>query len=340
MAERTYIQAITDTMWEEMERDEKVFLLGQDIGRYGGVFKATAWRSGPDGQADQSRKMYDEFGPLRVLDAPLAENCIIGAAIGAAVLGWRPIAEIQFMDFIDCATGHIVNQAGVMCFKTNGAWACPLTIRTPYGGDIGGGITHSQSNEAWYCHAAGLVVVAPSTAEDAAGLLRSCIRCDDPCLFIEHKKLYRSVKGEVTGPEHIVPLGKARLDRVGTDLTIVAYGNMLVRAREAADRLEANGASVEIIDPRTLWPLDEEAIVGSVVKTGRCVVVSEAHSSYGFASEIAARVQEGAFWNLLSPVRCLAAPDTPYPFAPAMEKNYLPSVGLIERAGLAALGDG
>lgn len=340
MVERTYIQAITDTMWEEMERDDRVFVLGEDIGRYGGVFKATAWRSGEDGKPDQSKKMYDEFGPFRVLDSPLAENLIIGAAIGAAAVGYRPIAEIQFMDFIDCAMGHIVNQAGVISLKTNGAWCSPITIRVPYGGDIGGGITHSQSNEAWFCHSAGLAVVAPSTAEDAAGLLRTCIRCDDPCLYVEHKKLYRLVKGAVTPPDHMVPLGKARLDRTGDDLTIVAYGNMLLRAREAADRLAAAGASVEIVDPRTLWPLDEEAIVSSVVKTGRCVVVSEAHSAYGFSSEVAARVQEGAFWSLLSPVKCLGGADTPFPFEPAMEQNYLPSIDEIERAGLAALADG
>ncbi|MBC8515462.1 alpha-ketoacid dehydrogenase subunit beta [bacterium] len=338
MAEMTLIQAITDTMWSEMERDEKVFVLGQDCGRYGGVFKATAWKSQEDGSPDQSEKMYDRFGPLRVLDAPLAENAIIGGAIGSAIAGYRPIAEIQFMDFIDCAMGHIVNQAGVMSFKTNGSWCCPLTIRTPFGGDIGGGITHSQSNEAWFCHAAGLIVMTPSTVEDAAGLLRTAIRCDDPVLFIEHKKLYRSVKGEApTDPDFMVPIGKARIHQSGSDITFVAYGNMLIRAMEATRILQKEGVSVEVIDPRTLWPLDLDTIVNSVCKTGRCVVISESHSSYGFSSEIAARVQEGAFWNLLSPIRMISAPDTPYPFDPAMEKAYLPSVETILKAAKGAM---
>ena len=341
MAETTFIQAITDTMWSEMERDDTVLIMGQDCGRYGGVFKATAWRSGPDGKPDKSQKMYDEFGPLRVLDAPLAENAIIGGAIGAALAGYRPIAEIQFMDFIDCAMGHIVNQAGVISFKTNGAWCCPITIRTPFGGDIGGGITHSQSNEAWFCHAAGLVVVAPSTVEDAVGLLRASIRSDDPCLFLEHKKLYRTLKAEPPAdPDFTIPFGKARIHQEGGDLTIVSYGNMLYRCLEAIKPLEAEGATVEVIDPRTLWPLDEEALVKSVCKTGRCVVVTEAHSAYGFASEAAAKIQEGAFWSLLSPIRMLAAPDTPYPFEPGMEQAYLPSVDEITAACRRALADG
>ena len=337
----SYIQAITDTMWSEMEIDETVFVLGQDCGRYGGVFKATAWRSEKDGKPDLSKKMYDEFGPLRVLDAPLAENAIIGGAIGAALSGYRPIAEIQFMDFIDCAMGHIVNQAGTISFKTNGSWCCPITIRTPYGGGIGGGMTHSQSNEAWFCHAGGLVVTAPSTPRDAAGLLRSCIRADDPCVYIEHKGLYRAITGDVPDdPNFTIELGKGKIVREGSDITLISYGAMLHKCLSVAEKLESEGASVEVIDPRTLWPMDEDLMINSACKTGRCVVVAESHAAYGFTSEVAARVQEGAFWNLLTPIRTIAGPDTPFPFEPGMEAAYLPSDDEIYNSCKRALGDG
>ncbi len=298
MALMTFIESIRDTLAEEMRRDESVIVLGEDVGKKGGVFLAT------DG-------LWAEFGDDRVIDTPLTESMIVGASIGAAVNGLRPVAEIQFADFIHPAFNQIVSEAARMRYRSNNAVGVPMTIRAPYGGGVHGALYHSQSVEAFFTHVPGLKVVVPSTPHDARGLLRSSIRDDDPVLFFEHKKMYRSVRGDVPDGDFVVPLGRARVTHPGSQVTVIAYGLMAHYALEAADRAAEEGISVEVVDLRTLRPLDKETVLASVRKTGKCLVTYEDNRFGGYGAEIAAIVAEEAFDYLDGPVTRIAGPDVP-----------------------------
>lgn len=298
MPARTFIEAIRETLADEMRRDESVVVLGEDVGKKGGVFLAT------DG-------LWAEFGDDRVIDTPLTESMIIGASIGAAVNGLRPVAEIQFADFIHPAFNQIVSEAARMRYRSNNGYTVPLTIRAPYGGGVHGALYHSQSVEAFYAHVPGLKVVIPSTPYDARGLLLSAIRDDDPVLYFEHKKMYRSVRGDVPDTEYTVPLGKAAITHPGSQITVVAYGLMAQYALEAADRVADDGISVEVVDLRTLRPLDKETLLDSVRKTGKCLVVYEDNRFGGYGAEVSAIVAEEAFDYLDGPVTRIAGPDVP-----------------------------
>lgn len=314
MATLTYLEAIRQGIWEEMERDSKVFLIGEDLGVYGGAFKITAG-------------MLDHFGERRVVDTPISESAIVGAAIGAGLMGLRPVAEIQFADFISCGFDQIVNFAAKCRYR----WSAPvpIVVRAPSGGGIHGGPFHSQNNEAWFTHVPGLKVVCPATARDAKGLIKAAIRDNDPVIFYEHKALYRRVKEDLPEEDYTVPLGKAAVFREGRDLTIITYAAMVHAANEAADRLAAEGVSVEIVDLRTLTPFDEETVLASVKKTSKALVVHEATLTGGFGGEVAARISEKAFEHLDGPVLRLAAPDTPVPYSPALEDAFLPNADKI-----------
>lgn len=316
MKQVSYLQAINDTLHEEMERDPSIIVIGEDVGIYGGVFKATYG-------------LLERFGEERVIDSPLAESVIIGASVGAGLVGLRPVPEIQFADFISPALDQLVQQAAKLHWRTNGAWKAPITVRCPYGGGVGGGTYHSQSNEAWFIHVPGLVVVAPSTVYDAKGLLKAAIRCDDPVIYFEHKKLYRSIKDEIPEEDYIVPLRKAAVAREGKDVTVISFGLMFQRSLEAAHTLSREGIEVEVIDLRTLSPLDKETLFESVGKTHRVVIVYEAPKTGGIGAEIAAILSEELFWKLDAPIRRVAGLDTPYPFPSQMENFYLPSVERI-----------
>ncbi len=314
----TYLEAIRQGIWEEMERDPDVFLLGEDIGVYGGAFKITAG-------------MLEHFGERRVVDTPLAEAAVAGAAIGASFVGLRPVAEMQFSDFITCGFDQIVNYAAKCRYRWNAP--VPIVIRAPSGGGIHGGPFHSQNPEAWFTHVPGLKVVAPATAYDAKGLIKASIRDNDPVIFFEHKGLYRRIKEDVPAGDYVVPLGKARIAREGTDLSIITYGAMVYVAQEAANTLEQEGISAEVIDLRTLLPLDEDAVLASVRKTSRVIVLHEATLTGGFGGEIASRISERAFEYLDAPVVRMAAPDTPVPFSPTLEDAFLPNAAkLLEKA--------
>ena len=318
MKEVSYIQSINDTLHEEMERDPSIVVIGEDVATYGGVFKAT-------------HGLLERFGAERVIDSPLAESLIIGASVGVALAGLRPVPEIQFADFISPALDQLVQQAAKIYWRTNGAWKVPMAVRCPYGGGVGGGAYHSQSNEAWFVHVPGLIVLAPSTAYDAKGLLKAAIRCDDPVLYFEHKKLYRSIKGEIPEEDYVVPLQKAAVAREGKDVTVITFGLMFHRSLEAAEKLSQEGIDVEVIDLRTLSPLDKETIFASVGKTGRTVIVYEAPKTGGIGAEIAAILSEELFWKLDAPIRRVAGLDTPFPFPSQMETFYLPSVERITK---------
>ncbi|MEO0481186.1 MAG: alpha-ketoacid dehydrogenase subunit beta [Planctomycetota bacterium] len=309
MATMTLLEALNDAMRTEMRNDDRVVVFGEDVGKKGGVFGTTA-------------NIQDEFGVDRCFDTPLSECGIIGTAVGMAVYGARPIAEIQFLDFIYPAFDQIVSEAAKMRYRSGGEYTCPMVIRSPYGGGIRGGHYHSQSSEAYFCHTPGLKVVIPSTPADAKGLLMSSIRDEDPVMFLEPKRSYRSIKGEVPEGEHVVPLGKGRVVREGTDITVVCYGAMVPTVEKAAVEAEKQGRSIEIIDPRSLVPLDEELILESVRKTGRCVVVYEAPKSCSFGSEIAAIVAEKAIGSLEGPVIRVGGFDTPFPYS--LEHLYMP----------------
>jgi len=298
MAIRTFIEAIRETLAEELRRDPTVIVMGEDVGRKGGVFLAT------DG-------LFAEFGPERVIDTPLTESMIVGVAIGASANGIRPIAEIQFADFIFPAFNQIVSEAARMRYRSNNAFSCPITIRAPYGGGVHGALYHSQSVEAFFTHVPGLKVVIPSTPRDARGLLRSAIRDDDPVLFFEHKKMYRSVRGEVPDGDYTIPLGRAAITHPGTQVTVVAYGLMAHYALEAADRAAEEGISAEVVDLRSLRPLDRDTLLDSVRKTGKCLVVYEDNQFGGYGAEVAAIVAEEAFDYLDGPVIRVAGPDVP-----------------------------
>jgi 2-oxoisovalerate dehydrogenase E1 component beta subunit len=319
LRETTYLEAIRQAMAEEMRRDDRVFILGEDVGVYGGAFKIT-------------EGFLDEFGPDRVIDTPISEAAIVGAAIGAAHMGLRPIAEMQFIDFIAPAFDMIVNFAAKSRYRTG--IGAGLVIRGPCGGGARSGPFHSQNVESYFANVAGLKMVAPATARDAKGLLTSAIRDPDPVLYFEHKFLYRRVKEMLpAGEEIVVPLGQARHHREGDDLTVVTYGAMVYKADEAGQTIEdEDGATLDVIDLRTLRPLDTDAIVASVRRTGRLLIVHEAAKFGGFAGEITAQVCEHAFEWLDAPIRRVTAIDTPVPYAPALEDYYLPQTDDITAA--------
>jgi 2-oxoisovalerate dehydrogenase E1 component beta subunit len=298
MATRTYIEAIRDTLFEEMRRDEAVIVLGEDVGKKGGVFLAT------DG-------LWAEFGDDRVIDTPLTESMIVGASIGAAMNGLRPVAEIQFADFIAPAFNQLVNEAARMRYRSNNGFAVPMTVRAPYGGGVHGALYHSQSVEAFFAHVPGLKVVIPSTPHDAKGLLRTSIRDNDPVLFFEHKKMYRSVRGDVPDGDYTIPLGSAAITRPGTQITLVAYGLMAQYGLEAAELVADEGIDVEVVDVRSLRPLDKATILSSVQKTGKAIVVYEDNRFLGYGAEICAIIAEEAFDYLDGPVTRIAGPDVP-----------------------------
>ncbi|WP_368652020.1 alpha-ketoacid dehydrogenase subunit beta [Ornithinibacillus sp. 4-3] len=318
MAMMNYIQAITTAMREEMQRDEKVFIVGEDVGKKGGVFKATVG-------------LYDEFGEDRVIDAPLAESAIAGVSIGAAMYGARPIAEMQFADFIFPAVNQIISEAAKIRYRTNNDWSCPLTIRAPYGGGVHGALYHSQSVEAVFANQPGLKIVMPSSPYDAKGLLKAAIRDNDPVLFFEHKRAYRLLKEEVPEEDYVLPIGKAAVKREGSDLTIITYGLMVHFALQAADKLAEEGIDVHIVDLRTVYPLDQEAIIEAAKKTGKVLLITEDNKEGSVISEVAAIIAEHCLFDLDAPVRRLAAPDVPaMPYAPTLEKFFLISADQIE----------
>ncbi len=313
MPEQTVIEAVRETMRAEMRRDESVILLGEDVGNRGGVFLAT------DG-------FIEEFGADRVIDTPLAESLICGLALGAAVNGMRPLAEIQFADFVWPAVNQIVGEAARVRYGTNGLKTAPLTIRVPYGGGVRGGLYHSQSVEVLFAHTPGLTVVAPATPYDAKGLLASAIRSDDPVIVLEHKRTYRLVKGEVPAGDYTVPIGRAEIKRPGSDMTIVTYGLMLHYALQAAEVASGHGFDVEVLDLRTLRPLDSDAIAESVSRTGKVLIVQEDTPAVSISSEVAAIVGERCFFDLDGPITRLAPPEIPpMPFSPVQEAAFMPS---------------
>ena len=318
MATITYLEAIRQGIWEEMERDSSVMCIGEDIGVYGGAFKIT-------------HGMLDRFGPSRVVDTPIAESAIVGAAIGAGFQGLRPVAEMQFSDFISCAFDQIVNFAAKCRYR----WGAPvpIVVRAPSGGGIHGGPYHSQNPEAWFVHTPGLKVIEPSTAYDAKGLIKSAIRDNDPVIFFEHKALYRRIKDEVPDGDYTVPIGKAKVVREGRHISVITYGAMVHASLDAAQTLDREAISLEIIDLRTLLPIDEDAVLTSVKKTSKVIVLHEASLTGGIGGEISARITEKAFEYLDGPVIRIAAPDTPVPFAPPLEEAFLPNAQkLIEKA--------
>ncbi|MGH9749760.1 MAG: alpha-ketoacid dehydrogenase subunit beta [Candidatus Polarisedimenticolia bacterium] len=318
MALTTYVEAIRQGIWEEMTADERVFILGEDVGIYGGAFKVT-------------EGMLEKFGDLRVIDTPISESAIVGAAIGAALMGMRPIAEMQFIDFISCAFDQITNFAA----KNRYRWGAgvPIVIRGPAGGGVHGGPFHSQNPEMYFVHTPGLKVVAPATAYDAKGLIKASIRDDDPVIYLEHKYLYRRIKEELPKEDFVVPIGRAAMRREGRDLTILTYAAMLYPSLEAAEELSRErGAETEVVDLRTLLPLDKDAILASAKKTGKVLVVHEDTRTGGIAGEIAAILNEEVFEYLDGPVLRVTAPDTPVPYSPPLEEFFLPNKGKILEA--------
>jgi 2-oxoisovalerate dehydrogenase E1 component beta subunit len=311
MAEKTYLQAISDGLREEMRRDKRVFLIGEDVGVYGGAFKV-------------SLGFQEEFGPWRVIDAPLSETAILGGCTGAAMMGMRPVAEMQFADFISCAWDHLVTVAAKQRWRAG--TPVPITVRLPSGGGFSGGPFHSQNPESSFAHIPGLKCVCPATPEDAKGLLVSAIEDPNPVLYFEHKHLYRRIKAEVPDERYTVPLGQARIHREGGDISVITWGAMVYTAAEAAQQLEGDDISVEIIDLRTVMPWDKKAVLESARKTSKVLVLHEDTRTGGFGAEIAATIAEEAFEDLDAPVKRIAAPDTPVPFSPALEKAFIPQV--------------
>jgi len=317
MAEITLVQAVNDALKEEMRRDDNVVILGEDVGINGGVFRCTA-------------DLAKEFGEARVIDTPLSESGIIGAAIGMALYGLKPVPEIQFSDFIWPAFDQITSELAKMRYRSGGQFTCPVVIRTPYGGGIRGGHYHSQSPEAYFAHTPGLVVVVPSDPYDAKGLLKSAIRSEDPVLFLEPKRIYRAPKMDVPTDDYVVPIGQAKVRREGSDLTITCYGAMVQVAMAAAEKAAEKGWSAEVLDLRTLLPLDEPAIIESVTKTGRLVTLQEAPKFCGFSSEISAIVAEKCIDVLEAPIRRVAGFDTPFPYT--LEHVYMPHADRVLHA--------
>lgn len=313
----TYLDAIRLGIWEEMERDSSVFLMGEDIGAYGGAFKVTAG-------------MLEKFGEDRVIDTPICESAIVGAAVGAALMGMRPVVEMQFMDFIACGFDQVVNMAA----KTHYRWgpAVPLVVRGPSGAGVHGGPYHSQSNEMWFVHTPGLKVVIPATAYDAKGLIKAAIRDNNPVIFFEHKFLYRRIKEEVPEQDYVVPIGKAAVRREGTDIAVITYGAMVWTALDAARELEKESVSLEVVDLRSLLPYDEEAVLASVRKCNKVLLLHEDTRTGGMAGELAALISEKAFDHLDGPIMRVTAPDTPVPFSPPLEEYFLPNVQKVVEA--------
>lgn len=319
MATKSVIEAVREALHEEMSRDERVLILGEDV-EEGGVFRAT-------------EGLLNQFGPDRVLDTPLAESAIVGVAIGAALNGFRPVAEIQFADFIYPAVDQIISEAARLRYRSAGAFTCPLVIRAPYGAGVHGALYHSQSVEALFCHVPGLKVVTPATPYDAKGLLKAAIRDQDPVLFFEHKKAYRLIKGEVPEGDYVVPIGRAEVKRPGDHVTLIAYGLMLHHCLQAAEVVAEDGLSVEVIDLRTLSPLDKETILDSVRKTGKVLIVHEDNLTGGLGGEVAAIIAAEAFDYLDAPVTRLASPDVPaMPYSPPLEEYCLPNPDKIAAA--------
>ncbi len=318
--EQTYLKAINQALHEEMRRDENVLVIGEDVAELGGAFKVT-------------EGLLDAFGEQRVIDTPISEALIVGAAIGAAVLGMRPVAEMQFGDFISCAFDQIVNMAATLRYRHGGRASCPIVVRAPSGAGIHGAIFHSQNPEAWFTRVPGLKVVAPATAYDAKGLLKSAIRDDDPVIYFEHKRLYRSIKEDLPEGEFTVPIGVAELRREGRDLSLITYGGTMHQSLDAARILEKeDGLSVEVLDLRTLLPLDREAILATARKTGKVLIVHEDRLTGGIGGEVAATIAEHAFESLDGPIRRLAMADTHNAFSPPMEEYILPNTNKIVQA--------
>jgi 2-oxoisovalerate dehydrogenase E1 component beta subunit len=323
MAEKTYLQAISDGLREEMRRDDRVFLMGEDVGVYGGAFKV-------------SLGFQEEFGPWRVLDMPLSETAIVAGATGAAMMGMRPVCEMQFADFISCAWDHLVTVAAKQRWRAG--TPVPIVVRLPSGGGFSGGPFHSQNPESSFAHIPGLKCVCPSTPEDAKGLITAAIEDPNPVLYFEHKHLYRRIKAEVPDERYVTPIGKARTHQEGDDISVITWGAMVYTAEEAAQQLDADGVSVEIIDLRTIMPWDKAAVLESARKTSKVLVLHEDTRTGGFGAEIAATIAEEAFEDLDAPVRRIAAPDTPVPFSPPLEKAFIPQVEDVV-AGLRELAE-
>jgi 2-oxoisovalerate dehydrogenase E1 component beta subunit len=324
MAEMTYLQAISDGLRTEMRRDKRVFLIGEDVGVYGGAFKV-------------SLGFQEEFGPWRVIDAPLSETAIVAGCTGAAIMGMRPVAEMQFADFISCAWDHLVTVAAKQRWRAG--TPVPITVRLPSGGGFSGGPFHSQNPESSFAHIPGLKCVCPATPEDAKGLIVSAIEDPNPVLYFEHKHLYRRIKGEVPDERYTVPIGKARTHREGSDISVITWGAMVYTADEAAQQLEADDdVSVEVVDLRSVMPWDKKAVLDSVRKTSKVLVLHEDTRSGGFGAEIAATIAEEAFEDLDAPLKRITAPDTPVPFSPPLEKAYIPQVEDVV-AGLKELAE-
>ncbi len=317
MAVITYLEAIRQALFDEMARDERVFLLGEDVGVYGGAFKVT------DG-------LQEKFGAKRVVDTPISEIAIVGSAIGASYMGMRPVAEIQFIDFIACAFDMLTNFAATSRYR-NGA-GVPIVVRGPCGGGVGGGPFHSLNPESFFLNTPGLKMVEPATAYDAKGLLKAAIRDDDPVLYFEHKYLYRRIKDEVPDEDYIVPLGKAALKRAGRDLSIITFGAMVHTALEAATNLAADGVEAEVLDLRSLAPLDRGAILETVAKTNRVLLLHEATLTGGIGGELAALIGEEAFEYLDAPIMRVASADAPVPYSPPLEAAFLPNVDRVVAA--------
>lgn len=316
----TYIEAITEALREEMKLDDKLFMMGEDIGAYGGVFKAT-------------KGLQEEFGELRVLDSPLSESLIAGASIGATLVGLKAVPEIQFADFVTPAMDQIIQQAAKLRYRSGGAYKCPVVFRICCGGGIGGGLYHSQSNEAWFVDQPGLKVLSPATPYDAKGLLKAAIRDENPIIYFEHKKLYRSIKQDIPDEDYTVPIGKADVKLKGDNISVITYSLPVNYALEAAKSLAKDNISIEVVDLRTLLPIDRETILESVKKTGRVLIVHEANKTGGVGGEISAIIAEEAFEYLDAPIMRLAGPDIPaVPFAPPMEDFFMVNPKKIEDA--------
>lgn len=320
MAVISYINAVTAAIREEMERDSKVFILGEDVGVSGGVFRAT-------------NGLYEQFGEERVIDTPLAESAIAGVGIGAAMYGMRPVAEIQFADFIMPAVNQIISEAAKIRYRSNNDWECPITIRAPYGGGVHGALYHSQSVEAVFANQPGLKIVMPSTPYDVKGLLKAAIRDDDPVLFFEHKRAYRLIKGEVPEDDYVLPIGKADIKREGDDITVITYGLCVHFALQAAEKLASDGISAHILDLRTIYPLDKEAIIEAASKTGKVLLITEDNKEGSIIGEVSAIISENCLFDLDAPIKRLAAPDVPaMPYAPPMEKFFMVNPAKVEKA--------
>jgi len=320
MATISYIDSITMAIREEMERDQRVFILGEDVGIKGGVFKAT-------------QGLYEQFGEERVIDTPLAESAIAGVGIGAAMYGMRPIAEMQFADFIMPAVNQIISEAAKIRYRSNNDWNCPIVIRAPYGGGVHGALYHSQSVESVFANQPGLKIVMPSTPYDAKGLLKAAIRDNDPVIFFEHKRAYRLIKGEVPTDDYTLPIGKADIKREGEDITVITYGLCVHFALQAAEKLAVDGISTHILDLRTVYPLDKEAIIEAAAKTGKVLLITEATKEGSVISEVSAIIAENCLFDLDAPIMRLAGPDVPaMPYAPTMEKFFMVNPEKVEKA--------